>query len=375
MLSIKSVAATTARSLVGITFLFSGFVKAVDPLGSLYKFQDYLTAMGFAGRIDDVYLLVAAVFLSTLEMALGACLLLAIARRLSSVIAVGFMIVMTAVTVWVYYADPVEDCGCFGDAIVLGNGATLLKNIALLALAVVAALFSQHGGRLFTRGNQWLLLQLAVAVPVALSVWCLYDLPLIDFRPYKTGTDIRAGMTVPEGAEEPEFSTVFILEKGGVRKEFSLENYPDSTWTFVDSRTEMVKEGYVAPIHDFSITSSDGEDITESVLTAKGYTFLLIAPDLRNADDQNFGAIDQVYEYCHDNGIPFICLTASDEKDIEYWKNITGAEYPFCFTDAVTLKTIIRSNPGLLMLKKGVVIGKWSHNRLPNPEKLGAMLR
>jgi hypothetical protein len=173
-------------------------------------------------------------------------------------------------------------------------------------------------------------------------------------------------MEIPEGAKGPEFETTFILEKNGQRKEFTLENYPDSTWTFIDSKTVQISEGYVPPIHDFFIQTTDGsEDLTDSVLSRRGYTFLLISPHLEYADDSNFGEIDQIYEYCQSHGYPFYGLTASTDEGIQHWRDITGAEYPFYLTDETTLKTVIRSNPGLLLLKDGVVIGKWSHNDLP----------
>lgn len=153
-------------------------------------------------------------------------------------------------------------------------------------------------------------------------------------------------MEIPAGAKQPEFETTFILEKNGVRKEFTLDDYPDSTWTFIDSKTVQTSEGYVPPIHDFSIEDyKTGEDITNEVLNDTSYTFLLISPRLDKADDSNFGQIDQIYEYAKDYGYRFLCLTASTEKDIAKWQDMTGAEYPFYTTDATTLKTMIRSNP------------------------------
>lgn len=158
-------------------------------------------------------------------------------------------------------------------------------------------------------------------------------------------------------------------------KEFTLDNYPDSTWTFVDSKTVQTAEGYVPPIHDFSIQDNKtGEDITQEVLNDTGYTFLLISPTLAYADDSNFGRIDQIYEFAQDYGYRFICLTASSDKDIAKWQDITGAEYPFYTTDATTLKTMIRSNPGLMLLHHGTIIQKWSHNKLPQPEELNQPL-
>jgi triosephosphate isomerase len=206
------------------------------------------------------------------------------------------------------------------------------------------------------------------------SLYSLFYLPIFDFRPYHIGANILKGMEIPPGAPQPQFNTTFIMEKDGVRKEFSLEDYPDSTWQFIDSKTVQTKEGYVPPIHDFSIQKAEGDDITEEVLTHKGYTFLLIAPHLENADDSNFGTIDQIYEYAQQEKIPFYCLTASTEEGISHWEDITGAEYPFYLTDETTLKTIIRSNPGLLLLKDATIIGKWSHNDLPEAEELNAPL-
>lgn len=371
----KAVALYVARTVVGLTFILSGFVKAIDPLGTQYKIQDYLAAIPPSLSLPDMLTLLMSVSLSMVEFTLGAFMLTAISRRVTARLTLLFMMVMTAVTVWIYIADPVKDCGCFGDALTLTNLETLLKNIVLLALAALVAWRPTHIGRLMSRSNQMLLGQMLMLTPVALSFWCLYDLPLIDFRPYHIGADIKAGMEIPEGAEQPVFDTTFIMEKDGERREFTLDNYPDSTWTFVDSKTVTVKEGYVPPIHDFSITAADGEDITDMVLGREGYTFLLISPDLDKADDQNFGDIDQIYEFCQDNSIPFYCLTASTEKSQQHWQNITGAEYPFCMTDATTLKTMIRSNPGLMLLEKGVVRGKWSHNRLPETTELETMLK
>ena len=371
----KAVALYVARTVVGLTFILSGLVKAIDPLGTQYKIQDYLAAIPPSLSLPDMLTLLMSVSLSMVEFTLGAFMLTAISRRVTARLTLLFMVVMTAVTVWIYIADPVKDCGCFGDALTLTNLETLLKNIVLLALAALVAWRPTHIGRLMSRSNQMLLGQMLMVTPVALSFWCLYDLPLIDFRPYHIGADIKAGMEIPEGAEQPVFDTTFIMEKDGERREFTLDNYPDSTWTFVDSKTVTVKEGYVPPIHDFSITAADGEDITDMVLGREGYTFLLISPDLDKADDQNFGDIDQIYEFCQDNSIPFYCLTASTEKSQQHWQNITGAEYPFCMTDATTLKTMIRSNPGLMLLEKGVVRGKWSHNRLPETTERETMLK
>ena len=225
--------------------------------------------------------------------------------------------------------------------------------------------------RFVSKSNQWIVTNYTIVFILVSSGFSLYFLPIFDFRPYHIGVNIPRGMEIPKGAKLPQFKTTFIMEKNGQRKEFTLDNYPDASWKFIDSKTVQTSEGYIPPIHDFSITDNKtGLDLTNSVLGHKGYTFLLIAPHLETADDSNFGDIDRLYEYAQSYDIPFYCLTASTTKAIKRWVDLTGAEYPFCITDEAVLKTIIRSNPGLLLLKDGTIINKWSHNNLPNEAKL-----
>ena len=359
------------RIIVALTFIFSGFVKAIDPIGLQYKLQDYLGAIGIPGFLPDWMLLIMAVLLAAVEFCMGIFLLFAIQRRLISKLIVVFMSIMTLITVWLVVANPVKDCGCFGDALHLTNTETLVKNIILLGCSIVIMQRPLAMFRFISESNQWIVINYTIVFIFVSSGLSLYYLPLFDFRPYRIGTNIPRGMEIPKDAEQPLFETTFIMEKGGQRKEFTLNDYPDSTWKFIDSKTVQVKEGYIPPIHDFSVADrKTGKDLTDSVLRHKGYTFLLIAPYLERADDSNFGDIDQLYEYAQTYNIPFYCLTASTAKAIQRWKDITGAEYPFCITDETTLKTIVRSNPGLLLLKDGTIINKWSHNQLPNGAKL-----
>ena len=359
------------RIIVALTFIFSGFVKAIDPIGLQYKLQDYLGAIGIPGFLPDWMLLIMAVLLAAVEFCMGIFLLFAIQRRLISKLIVVFMSIMTLITVWLVVANPVKDCGCFGDALHLTNTETLVKNIILLGCSIVIMQRPLAMFRFISESNQWIVINYTIVFIFVCSGLSLYYLPLFDFRPYRIGTNIPRGMEIPKDAEQPLFETTFIMEKGGQRKEFTLNDYPDSTWKFIDSKTVQVKEGYIPPIHDFSVADrKTGKDLTDSVLRHKGNTFLLIAPYLERDDDSNFGDIDQLYEYAQTYNIPFYCLTASTAKAIQRWRDITGAEYPFCITDETTLKTIVRSNPGLLLLKDGTIINKWSHNQLPNGAKL-----
>ena len=371
------------RLVVALTFILSGFVKAVDPLGSQYKLEDYLDAMHMGGWLPDIVVLGLSVGQAAVEFCLGIFLLFAIRRRLTSRLVLAIMLVMTPLTLWLALSNPISDCGCFGDALVLTNWQTFAKNVVLLAMAAVVAWKPLEMFRFVSKTNQWIVINYSALFILGISIWSLYDLPQFDFRPYHVGASIREGMEMPEGAEQPQFETTFILEKGGVQREFTLDDYPDSTWTFIDARTVQLSEGYVPPIHDFSIVQQeeveDGieqYDLTDEVLADTSYTFLLVSPYLEKADDSRFDLINELYEYSLDHGYRFYCLTASSENGQEQWRNMTGAEYPICLTDPTTLKTVIRSNPGLVLLKDGRVIGKWSHNNLPviSQEEVGLPL-
>lgn len=386
-MKLKAILINVCRLVLAVTFVFSGYVKAIDPLGTQYKLHDYAEAAGLSALAPDWLTLTASVVLSATEFTLGILLLFAVQRRLASRLTLALMVVMTAVTLWLAVANPISDCGCFGDALKLTNGQTLLKNLVLLVCALVVAWKPLKMVRFISESNQWIAINYTVLFVLVTSFWSLYTLPPFDFRPYHIGANIREGMEIPEDAPQPKFETTFLMEKDGQQQEFTLEDYPDSTWTFVDSKTVQTEKGYEPPIHDFSIVlnsrvassesselsensesseSSESSDITDLVLSDPGYTFLLISPHLDKADDTNFGDIDKLYEYADEHDYPFYCLTASTDEAVARWIELTGAEYPFCTTDETTLKTIIRSNPGLVLLKDGVVIGKWSHNALPH---------
>ena len=362
----RKVIVNAVRFITAALFIFSGFVKAVDPLGTQYKINDYLTALGTDWLASDMVTLPASMVISAFEFSCGVFLLFALRRKLITRVILAFMTVMTVLTLWIAVADPISDCGCFGDAIVIGNTETFLKNIVLTAFAILLCRYHDYMVPLVRRSAQWVVINYTIVFIFVVSGYSLYFLPQFDFRPYYVGADIKKGMEIPEDAEAPEFETTFVMEKNGVTKEFSLDNYPDSTWTFVDNKTVMTKKGYEPPIHDFSLVLRDtGEDITYEVLEDSDYVFLVVSPYLEQADDGNFGEIDRIYEYAMENGYKFYGVTSSGDDAVERWRDITGAEYQFCTTDAITLKTIIRSNPGLVLLKNGIVIGKWSHNSLP----------
>ncbi len=355
------------RFLLAVLFTFSGFVKAVDPLGFFYKIQDYLTAFGIVSWFPSYLLMLFAIALPAVEFSVGILLFFGVRRKSSTTMALLLMVVMTPLTLYLALTNPVSDCGCFGDAWILTNWETFGKNVVLLIAAISVFKEQELITRFITPKMEWMVSMYTFLFVFVLSFYCLNNLPVLDFRPYEIGKNIKAGMEIPEGAQPSEFESHFILEKDGKKQEFTLENYPDSTWTFVEARTVLKKKGYEPPIHDFSIVSMEtGEDLTDGILSDKGYTFLLVVHRIEETDDSNIDLINEIYDYSVEHGYGFYALTSSPEEQIELWRDRTGAEYPFCQMDDITLKTIIRSNPGLMLIKEGTILNKWSDNRLPD---------
>ena len=372
---IIGVCAIVCRFVLAVVFIFSGFVKAIDPLGTQYKIQDYIDAFGWAGLFPDFVPFLASALLGMFEFCLGVYLFFGIRRIIAPRAVVAIMAVMTPLTFWLALDNPVSDCGCFGDAVVLSNWETFWKNVVLLAMSVVVLKWRKRLFPLVTTRFDWLIALYGFVYILCMTIYCYRELPVFDFRPYYVGADIRKGMEIPEGEELSKLETLFVMQKDGVKKEFTLDNYPDSTWTFVDTRTVVKEQGYEPPIHDFSmINYEDGEDMTEQVLADKNYTFLLVAHQLGLADDSKIDLINELYDYSLEYGYAFYCLTSSSDEDIEEWRANTGAEYPFCLMDNITLKTMVRSNPGLILLKEGKVIRKWSVNNLPDEYQLAGAL-
>ena len=308
-----------ARTLLALTFLFSGFVKAVDPLGTVYKIEDYLKAFG--GFFTDLMPLAgtAAVCLILVELALGFCMLLNVRTNVTSWIALLFYIVMTPLTLWIALTNPVSDCGCFGDALVLTNWQTFWKNIVLLGLTVVLLCCYRSIPQTFQTWAECSILGIALLIGGAIMGYSYTHLPPMDFRPYKIGNNIPALMEIPEDAEPDIYETTLIYEKDGVEQEFTLDNYPkgDPEWTFVDQKSKLIKKGYEAPIHDFEILTMDFEDITYDILESEEPVTLIAMYDLKKSDCSQMPKVQELIAKSQELTAPIYILTGSGEEEIE----------------------------------------------------------
>ena len=355
-----------SRIIIGIVFIFSGTVKAIDPLGSVYKFQDYFVAFNL--EFLKPFSLPLAVILCTLEFLAGVSVLFNIRQKTGVWIVILLMSIFTPLTFVLALTNPVTDCGCFGDAIHLTNWQTFGKNIILLIPTIFLFIRKKDIESRYSKTREWATVAGIAVLFLAFISYNLMYLPVIDFLPYKTGTYIPDKMIIPEGKSADQYETSFIYEKNGLLKEFSLDNYPanDTTWKFVDQKTVLVAKGYQPPIHDLVINSLSNEDLTQQILSSANPSMLMISGKLEEADPDKLAEGFELGNHCKAGGIDFYVLTASVMDEIEKLSN----GLTFCIVDETTLKTMIRSNPGYILLKEGKILDKWSWADIPAYENI-----
>lgn len=459
-----------SRILVGLIFIYSGFVKVVDPLGSAYKFADYFTAMHL--EFLDGAALVFAILMSVAELVIGIALIFNLVPRVVAWGLVLFMGLFTPLTLWLAAANPVSDCGCFGDALILTNWQTFFKNIVIDVFVVIIFWQRKKFKPAYGAFWQWLLGFFFAGLLFWLAFYCLFNLPVVDFRPYHIGANIPEGMIIPDEEKNNVdiYESVFIYEKNDVQKEFSEENLPDSSWAFVDADHRLLKEGYRPPIHDFTIeplyvpgyspepieetyvnlydselvySKNDvnenftieslpdstwsfveiiyeseldpslvnlsylspngdeeifsvydrpasnyifldavypvetsgisipyGEDVTDLVLADENYFFFAVMTHIDDAKPKHLESFNKIAAFCEQESYKFYCLTASTADEVQKFVKENDPVYDFYNTDPITLKTVVRSNPGLVLLKNGTVIDKWSSKNIPDVNDL-----
>lgn len=354
------------RLLLGVTFIFSGTVKAIDPEGTIIKMGDYFTA--FAWRHAEWSDAVLSFVMIAFEFMLGVCVLLGVYRRLSTLGILLFMAIMTPVTLYLALYNPVPDCGCFGDALIITNWQTFYKNIVLSAAAIFAFIYCKRLTPCYSDRVHNFVALFSFTFCVGFCYWNYSHLPIVDFRPYKVGANIPQLMEIPANAPQDEY--VFIYEKDGAQKEFKLEEAPagDSAWTYIDAR--LVKPGFVPKVASFDLYNERGDNCAEKLFGKQKTVLLLISPHLEQASEAHIDRIEEVQEYAQAHGLSFYTVTASSETQCREWTKRTGLNTPFLMADDVLLRTIIRSNPGLVLMKQGTILAKWHHNDIPAPDKL-----
>ena len=349
-----------ARILVAITFIFSGFVKLVDPLGSAYKFQEYFGADVLNLEFLIPYALPFSIFLILVEIMLGITLLVGYKPKVTVWSLLIIILVFLFLTWYSAYFDKVTDCGCFGDAITLTPWETFYKNIILVGLILFLLFQTTHIKPVLSENLVKWVSFVSFFIFLFITYYVLQHLPIIDFRPYAIGKNIPAGMEFPEGAQQPIYEDTWIYNVNGEDKEFTTAEKP---WdiegaTFVDRKTKLIEKGYEPPIHDFTMERED-IDFTD-LLMENEKLMLVVMYDISKTNKKVLPDVKELTTQAMQNGYDVYAFSASKESDFANIKAEFDLDFDLLFCDETTLKTIIRANPGIVTLNKGTVTGKWN---------------
>jgi uncharacterized membrane protein YphA (DoxX/SURF4 family) len=364
----KSSGAATAlgwlcRVLVGATFIFSGWVKAVDPWGTIYKVTDYLAAMNI--EVGGSVTIAFAFMLFLAEFCIGVFMLLGCFRKWVSIFALGVMCVMLPLTAWIAIADPVSDCGCFGDALIISNWATFWKNVALTAACIYLVKRNKTLHWVVTPALQWIALVVSAAYLLIVALIGYHVQPLVDFRPYKVGETLLAG----EGDDDP-VSYVYVYTNHGEERVFGIDDeLPDEEdgWTFVERR--YIGAPGKGQRKALTVWSEDGEeDVTADVISGEGEQMLLFMPSLSGLSLISTWPINALYSWCEDKGIDMVAIVASSPEGIKTWKDLSMAEYDIYTAEDTVIKEVVRGNPGVVFLRDGRVVWKTSLSAINNDD-------
>lgn len=339
------------RIIVGGTFVFSGFAKAVDPWGSMYKIQEYLAAWGFEGMPREALFFTASV-LAMIEFTAGAMLLLGCMRRVSVWVIAALMLVMLPLSIYIAVANPVADCGCFGDALVISNQATMWKNIVLTLLIIVLLKWNTWADGSIVPIMQWIPASACVLYCVVLSFIGLTIQPVVDFRPYKVGEPL---MAQDDEVEAPEL----IYEKDGEQRTFPIDDLPGDDWTYV-GRAESDRPDKKT----FTIYDGD-EDVTEEVIREEGDQVILTVSNPRYHNRARSSMANRVNEYCQIVGADMIGVVAISPENLHLWQELANPDFPVYTADDVAIKELVRGDASLIFLRDGVIQWKRDIYSLP----------
>jgi uncharacterized membrane protein YphA (DoxX/SURF4 family) len=369
-----------SRIFLGIVFTFSGFVKAVDPHGSEYKFTDYFVEAFKLPSMSSLSLFLG-ITMAAFEFLVGICLLMNVKPRLSSIGALIFMGIFTPLTLYLAIFSPVKDCGCFGDAIKLSNWETFYKNLVLLPMAIFLFIVTKGEHKTYKGFLDWILTGTCFFLILFFQFYSLAHLPVIDFMPYKLGVNIPEKMLIPANEKADEYAVFYTMKhkKTGATKELSDAEFlkqwteADSVWEIIStSEPKLIKKGYTPPIYNFNAYPIDlshsglntQQDVMGEILKTENYCFLVISYDIKLADIDGFDKMAPLLNYAYTKQISAHFLTSST-SGLEKLAGRIHFNAKYYNTDAISLKMVIRSNPGLVLLKKGKIIGKWHYNDIP----------
>lgn len=361
-----------AQIIVGCTFIFSGLMKGIDPMGTAIKISEYGAVFGVP--VSDGMATLLAVGLNVLEGVLGISLVLGVTPRLTSWLALVLISGMTLLTLYIAINNPVKDCGCFGDAIKISNTATFIKNLILLPLTILLWIKRSRWARTLDEGWDLTLIVVSTLLLINFNLYPLRHLPVIDFRPYKVGSDLKE--LVLTGGSEGEYEYFFVYEKDGKERTFSMSELEeiDDTWTFVRDETKVIKEPVLPAGSDFVLLREDGSNAMEQIADDKGQALLLITPDFDKIPRKYLERVLDFQEKSKEK-IYLVISNAHNLWDEERNKPYEHAFREVLFLDHTTAKTVIRTNPGLVVVDEGKIVRKLSGNDFRKEMKRDAFIK
>lgn len=365
-----------SRYLVGILFIISGLIKLNDPIGFSIKLEEYFVIFGMDWLSH--FALSLSVIICAVEVVLGIALLLGIMQRQLSWVLLLMIIFFTWLTGYSAVTNKVTDCGCFGDAIKLTPWQSFSKDVVLM-IFISIIFFNRkkiESSLAFTKQMTYVIL--AYVVTIGIGIYSVMFLPTVDFLPFKVGNNIPELMKIPEGAPKDSFETKMIYAKDGKEQAFTLKDYPweDTTWKWVRTDNILIKEGYHPKIKDLRISDADGNDYSEDIINHPDYVLWVVSYDLEKANVDAFNKINAISNELTKNlKIRTIGLTSSNDITTENFRHEKNVGFPFYYCDATTLKTMVRANPGILLVHNGVIEGKWAFRALPSYDELIKQLK
>ncbi|HEY9259920.1 BT_3928 family protein [Chitinophaga sp.] len=351
------------RIIVGVLFIFSGLIKANDPLGLSYKMEEFFEVLHLT--FLSPYSLGYSILMNAFEIIAGVAVLVGYRMRIFSVLLLLLITFFTFLTAYALFSGTIRECGCFGDCIKLTAVETFWKDVILWVMILVIFFYRKQIQPIKGAG---IALLIATVLSFGIQWYTLKHLPFVDCLPYKVGNNIPEKMKLPPGATPDVYEMMFIYEKDGQKKEFTADNYPwsDSTWKFVDRKDKLVKKGNAEPaIKDFILTDQDGVNQTESILSETKPVYLFLVLNVQKAGSGWDAKMKALQDKWKNQGVVIYGVTASTKEEIAAFKQQHGLEFPFVQMDGVAIKTAGRSNPCLILLDKGTIKGKWHYNDIP----------
>ncbi len=355
------------RIILGLLFIFSGVVKANDPLGLVYKMNEFFDVLNMA--FMQPYSFVFSVAMIAFEIVCGVAVLVGYSFRFFSTLLLLLNLFFTFLTGYALYSGKVKECGCFGACIPLSPHATFYKDVVLTIMSIIVFIYRSRVTSIFNRHLSTAVFILSVVFASAIQWWSLEHLPFNDCMPYKPGNNILQKMTPGPDYHPAVIESIFIYEKNGEKKEFTMQNYPwqDTTWKFVDRKDKVIKEATGEPeLHDFVLTDSAGTDQTQAVLTYKGYTFFWFIREFDKAHMDNLDKLLKLAAKAKELHIPFYALCSADKESSAAFLKKINLDVTFFSLDHTASKTALRTNPGLMLIKDGTVVQKWSYRDYPS---------